>query len=52
MRTLFALIWREANKTFDSDGEETDIGVNGSRKALKLLVGSILIETMFGKQKN
>ena len=25
----FATIWRDANKTFDSDGEETDIGVNG-----------------------
>ena len=25
----FAQIWRDANKTFDSDGEETDIGVNG-----------------------
>ena len=35
----FALIWREANKTFDSDGEETDIGVNGSQ-ALQLLVGA------------
>ena len=25
----FALIWRDANKQFDSDGEETDVGVNG-----------------------
>ena len=25
----FAQIWRDANKTFDNDGEETDIGING-----------------------
>ena len=25
----FALIWRDANKQYDSDGEETDVGVNG-----------------------
>ena len=25
----FALLWRDANKTLDSDGEPTDVGVNG-----------------------
>ena len=25
----FATIWRDANKTFDSNGMETDLGVNG-----------------------
>ncbi len=25
----FAIIWRDANKTFDANGNETDVGING-----------------------
>ena len=28
----FATIWRDANKTFDSNGNETDLGVNGFKQ--------------------